>query len=118
MAVEGVGPVIATALIASAGDATTFDNGRQFAAWLGLVPRQHSTGGRTRLGRITKRGDVYLRYLLVHGARSVMVRVGDKTDPKSTWARELKQRRGFNKATVALAAKNARTFVGADGPRK
>lgn len=110
MAVEGVGPVIATALIASAGDANTFDNGRQFAAWLGLVPRQHSTGGRTRLGRITKRGDVYLRCLLVHGARSVMIRLGDKTDPKSTWARELKQRRGFNKATVAMAAKNARTL--------
>ena len=74
MQVEGVGPLTATAVVASVGDARLFKNGRQFAAWLGLVPRQHSTGGKSRLGRITKRGDVYLRTLLVHGARSVLMR--------------------------------------------
>jgi transposase len=108
MAVDGVGPVIATALIATAGDARLFDNGRQFAAWLGLVPRQYSTGGKARHGRITKRGDAYLRKLLVHGARSVMCRLHGKSDTKSVWAAQLKARRGFNKATVALAAKHAR----------
>lgn len=108
MAVDGVGPVIATALIATVGDAHLFDNGRQFAAWLGLVPRQFSTGGKARQGRITKRGDVYLRKLLVHGARSVMCRLKGKSDTKSLWAAQLKVRRGFNKATVALAAKHAR----------
>jgi len=108
MGVDGVGPLIATALIATIGDARLFDNGRQFAAWLGLVPRQYSSGGKARHGRITKRGDVYLRKLLVHGARSIMFRLSGKTDRKSLWAVALKQRRGFNKATVALAAKQAR----------
>ena len=108
MAVEGVGPVIATALIATIGDARLFDNGRQFAAWLGLVPRQYSTGGKQRYGRITKRGDVYLRTLLVHGSRAVLCRTKGKTDAKSQWAARLKERRGFNKALVALAAKQAR----------
>ena len=83
MAVDGVGPLIATALIATAGDACLFDNGRQFAAWLGLVPRQFSTGGKPRHGRITKRGDVYLRKLLVHGARSVMCRLKGKAIPRA-----------------------------------
>ena len=67
-----MGPVTATALVATVGNAHAFKNGRQFAAWLGLVPRQHSSGGTRRLGRITKRGDVYLRTLLIHGARAVM----------------------------------------------
>lgn len=108
MKLEGVGPLIATALVATVGDARLFDNGRQMAAWLGLVPRQYSSGGKARYGRITKRGDVYLRKLLVHGARSVMCRLKGKADTKSQWATNLKIRRGFNKATVALAAKNAR----------
>jgi transposase len=108
MQVPGVGPVTATALVATVGDARLFRNGRQFAAWLGLVPRQYSTGGKPRHGRITKRGDVYLRTLLVHGARALMCRLDRYDDPRSRWARKLKQRRGFNKATVALAAKQAR----------
>ena len=72
MKIEGVGPVTATAVVASVGDAKVFHNGRQFAAWLGLTPRQHSTGGKQRLGAMTKHGDVYLRTLLIHGARAVL----------------------------------------------
>ncbi|MEE8311212.1 MAG: IS110 family transposase [Candidatus Binatia bacterium] len=108
MQLEGIGPVTATALIATVGNARVFDNGRQFAAWLGLVPRQYSTGGKPRLGRITKRGDTYLRTLLIHGARSAMRTLGRRTDAKSRWAQELKVRRGYNKTAVALAARNAR----------
>ena len=108
MALEGIGPITATAIIASVGDITTFKNGRQFAAWLGLVPRQWSTGGRARHGRITKRGDVYLRTLLIHGARAVMRYLMNKDDRKSEWVKAVRERRGFNKAAVALAAKNAR----------
>ncbi|MEJ2646067.1 MAG: IS110 family transposase [Gammaproteobacteria bacterium] len=106
MQVPGVGPLTATAVVATVGDARVFRNGRQFAAWLGLVPRQHSSAGKTRLGRITKRGDAYLRTLLVHGARSVLCRPGE--DPRRRWGQALVQRRGFNKAAVALAAKQAR----------
>ena len=108
MTVGGVGPLTATALIATVGDAKVFDNGRQLAAWLGMVPRQFSSGGKAKHGRITKRGDAYVRKLLVHGARSEMCRIKGKTDNKSLWAKQLKERRGFNKATVALAAKHAR----------
>jgi transposase len=108
--VPGVGPVTATALVAAVGDARAFKNGRQFAAWLGLVPRQHSSGGTRRLGRITKRGDVYLRTLLIHGARAVMRQLARRTDATSRWALALKMRRGFNKAVVALAAKQARVL--------
>lgn len=108
MQVPGVGPVTATALVSSVGDARTFKNGRQFAAWVGLVPRQHSSGGTRRLGRITKRGDVYLRTLLIHGARAVMRQLARRTDATSRWVSALKARRGFNKALVALAAKHAR----------
>lgn len=108
MQVPGVGPVTATALVATVGNARTFRNGRQLAAWLGLVPRQHSSGGIRRLGRITKRGDVYLRTLLIHGARAVMRQLGRRTDATSRWVMALKVRRGFNKAVVALAAKQAR----------
>lgn len=106
--VPGVGPVAATALVAAVGDAHCFKNGRHFAAWLGLVPRQHSSGDRHRLLGISKRGDTYLRTLLIHGARSVMHRCDDRTDARSQWMRELKDRRGFNRACVALANKNAR----------
>ncbi len=108
MQMPGIGPVTATALVATVGDARTFRNGRQFAAWLGMVPRQHSSGGTRRLGRITKRGDVYLRTLLIHGARSVMRQLARRPDATSCWITTLHARPGFNKAVVALAAKQAR----------
>lgn len=108
MQVPGVGPLTATALVATAGDGRLFRNGRQFAAWLGLVPRQYSSGGKARHGRITKRGDRYLRTLLVHGARAVMRHLARRDDTQSRWLAALQVRRGFNKAAVALAAKNAR----------
>lgn len=108
MKVEGVGPLTATAIVATAGDGKQFRNGRQFAAWLGLVARQRSSGGKARYGRITKRGDVYLRTLLVHGARALMRHLAGREDRKSRWVLAVKERRGFNKAAVALAAKHAR----------
>jgi transposase len=108
MPVEGVGPLTATAIVATVGDAKAFDHGRQFAAWLGLVPKQCSTGGKPRLGPLTKRGKVYLRTLLIHGARSVLQLTPQRTDAKSVWVEEVRQRRGDNIAAVALAAKHAR----------
>jgi transposase len=108
MALEGIGPITATAFVASVGDAQVFKNGRQFAAWLVLTPRQHSSGGTTRLGRITKRGDRYLRMLLVHGARAHLRFLERKNDPKSLWIKALRARRHVNVASVALAAKHAR----------
>jgi transposase len=108
MQVAGIGPLTATALVASVGDAKVFTSGRQFAAWLGMVPRQHSSGGKFRLGSITKRGDGYLRRLLIHGARSVIATLSRRDDAKSQWARALQERSGANVATVALAAKHAR----------
>lgn len=108
MAVEGVGPITATAVVATVGDATAFPHGRQFAAWLGLVPKQFSTGGKPVLGRITKQGNVYLRTLLIHGARAVLQSTARRTDAKSVWVEALRQRRGDNIAAVALAAKHAR----------
>lgn len=110
MAIPGIGPVTATAIVATVGPAKEFRNGRQFAAWLGLVPRQYSTGGKVRLGRITKQGDVYLRTLLIHGTRAVLMRVQERTDRASSWVRALIERRGYKRAAVALAAKNARTI--------
>jgi transposase len=104
----GIGPITASALVATVGNGHDFRNGRQFCAWLGLVPRQYSTGGKTRLGHITKRGDPYLRTLLVMGARSVLQRAYRETDPLSRWALALQQRRGYHRACVAIAAKNAR----------
>lgn len=106
--VPGVGPIAATALVAAVGDIHCFKNGRHLAAWLGLVPRQHSSGDRHRLLGISKRGDTYLRTLLIHGARSVMRRCDSRTDARGHWMRDLKDRRGFNRACVALANKNAR----------
>jgi transposase len=106
--IPGLGPVTATALIAAIGDATQFKNGRQLAAWLGLVPREHSTGGKPRLLGISKRGDVYLRKLLVHGARATLRWIGTKHDERSQWLKALMARRGKNRAAVALANKNAR----------
>ncbi|MEO5371055.1 MAG: IS110 family transposase, partial [Magnetococcus sp. DMHC-1] len=108
MTIPGIGPLIATALIAAVGDISVFKNGREMAAWLGLVPRQHSTGGRQRLLGISKRGDVYLRMLLIHGARAALRVSGKKEDRRSQWLVDLKKRRGANVATVALANKNVR----------
>jgi len=108
MKVEGIGPITATALVASVGDAKVFHSGRQFAAWLGMVPRQHSSGGKFRLGHITKRGDAYVRRLLIHGARSVIATWSRRDDAKSRWVKSLQERSGTNVAAVALAAKHAR----------
>lgn len=107
---QGVGPITASAIAASVGDLREFKNGRQFSAWLGLVPRQFSTGGKQRLGRITGRGDPYLRTLLVMGARSVLQRAVGKDDPLSRWALAVRARRGYHRACVAVAAKNARVI--------
>src|SRR5262245_35093201 len=106
--VEGIGPVVATALVAAVGNAKEFANGRHLAAWLGLVPRQCSSGGKERLLGISKRGDRYVRTLLIHGARATVHRARLKTDARSRWIMRLEQRRGKNIATVAIANKNAR----------
>lgn len=109
MTIPGIGPLVATALIAAIGsDPRLFGNGRSLAAFLGLVPRQHSTGGRDRLLGISKRGDTYLRQLLIHGARAVMRWVERKADALSRWATALRARRHTNIAVVALANKLAR----------
>jgi len=108
MQLPGLGPTTASALVASIGQGHDFNHGRQLAAWIGLVPGQYSSGGKSRLGRITKAGDAYLRSLLVMGARSVLAGLGDKQDSFSRWARNLVERRGYWKAVVAIAAKNAR----------
>jgi len=109
MTIPGLGAKGATALVAAVGeDPRLLKNGRGLAAWLGLVPRQHSTGGRDRLLGISKRGDVYLRQLLIHGARAVLRWVERKDDPTSRWAAGLKGRRHPNVAVVALANKIAR----------
>ncbi len=107
-AMEGIGPVTATALVVALSDGKTFKNGWQFAAWLGLVPRQYSSGGKARLFEISKRGDPYLRTLLVHGARSVVYRASHKTDRRSLWIADKPRRLGTSKACVAVANKNAR----------
>jgi transposase len=104
----GIGEVTATAIVAMVGNAREFSSSRQFAAWLGLVPGQYSSGGKTRLGRITKAGDAYLRGLLVMGARAVLNAAGAKDDAVSRWAKNIALRRGYWKAVVAVAAKNAR----------
>ena len=106
--IPGIGPVVATALVAAVGDARTFHNGRQLAAWVGLVPRQHSTGGRPRLLGISKRGDKHLRTLLIHGARAVVRHAAGKEDRLSRWVQRLQATRGTNIATVALANKLVR----------
>ena len=104
----GIGPLTASAITASIAGGHEFTSGRQFAAWLGLVPRQYSTGGKTRLGRISKRGDAYLRTLLMLGARAVLQSAAHKTDRLSRWAVALRARRGYHRAIIAVAAKNAR----------
>ena len=107
-ALSGIGPVSASAIVATVQEAREFRSGRQFAAWLGLTPRQFSTGGKTRLGRITGKGDPYLRTLLIMGARSVMQTAPRRTDRLARWALAVRQRRGYHRACVAIAAKNAR----------
>ena len=106
-AIPGIGPITASALVATIGNARNFKSGRELAAWLGLVPRQHSTGGKTNLLGISKRGDTYLRTLLIHGARAV-IRHAEKKMNDQGWLPKLIARRNKNVATVALANKNAR----------
>ena len=107
-AVPGIGPITANALYAAGGNGSDFKNGRHFSAWLGLVPGQHSSGGKAVLLGISKRGNTYLRTLLIHGARAVLRYSADKTDRFSRWAQALLERRGHNKACVAVANKLAR----------
>ena len=108
MSIPGVGPVTASALAAKMGDAKQYGCSRDFAASVGLVPRQYSTGGKTNLLGISRRGDTYLRTLLIHGARAVLRYVKGKTDPHSVWLQQMIARRGRNCTAVALANKNAR----------
>lgn len=108
MKLKGVGPMSASILFAMIGDASQFKNGRHFAAFLGLVPKEHSSGGKQNLLSISKRGDVYARSLLVHGGRSVVQRASNKTDAYSQWVTRIEKERGYNKASVAVANKNAR----------
>lgn len=104
----GIGPVTASAVVATVGDFKQFKNGAQFGAWIGLTPRQHSSGGKNNLGGITKRGDTYLRTLLIQGARSAVMTAHRRQDRISVWALALRERSGWQKAVVALANKNAR----------
>ena len=104
----GVGPVTASAVVATVGDFKQFKNGAQFGAWLGLTPRQNSSGGKNNLGRITTRGDAYLRTLLIQGAKSIVLTAHRRDDPISRWVQALRERSGWQKAVVALANKNAR----------
>ncbi len=108
MQIRGIGATTALAIVATVGNAREFKNGRQFAAWIGLVPSQYSTGGKPRLGHISKRGDAYLRNLLVQGARSVLQSAPMHQDRLSRWALELQARRGYYRTLVAIANKNAR----------
>jgi transposase len=109
--VEGIGPITAVALIATIHNPNDFKNGRHFSAFIGLVPKQHSSGGRERLLGISKHGDGYLRKLLIHGARSVVMYSDKKTDARSQWINALKMRAGTNRCCVALANKNARIVL-------
>lgn len=108
MKIRGIGATTALAIVATVGNGREFRNGRQFAAWIGLVPSQHSSGGKTRLGHISKRGDAYLRGLLVQGARSVLHSAQGRADRISRWALPLQERRGYYRTLVAIANKNAR----------
>jgi transposase len=106
--IKGVGPKTATAMVAAVGDGAEFKNGRHLAAWLGLVPRQHSSGDKRVMMGISKRGSQHLRSLLVHGARAVVRTAPNKRDQHNQWVNDLRERRGFNRATVAVANKTAR----------
>ena len=107
--IPGLGPLTSTALIAHMGNSHVFKNGREFSASLGLVPRQSSSGGKQKLLGISKRGDIYLRTLLIQGARTVVMRCENKKDKRSLWVQKLLKEKGYNKASVALANRNART---------
>lgn len=104
----GIGPVTASAVVATVGDFNQFKNGAQFGAWLGLTPRQNSSGGKNSLGDITKRGDMYLRMLLIQGGKSAVMSAHKRSDPISKWLYELREKSGWQKAAVAMANKNAR----------
>lgn len=106
--IPGIGPISATAVVATMGDPKMFKNGRHFAAFLGLVPRQHSSGGKSQLGRISRRGDVYIRRILIQGAHTTLRWIDRRNGPRADWVRELVARRGKKVAAVALANKNAR----------
>lgn len=106
--VLGIGPIISSATYAAAGNGKDFSNGRHFSAWLGIVPRQNSSGGKDVLLGISKRGNAYLRTLYIHGARSVLRHSANKQDRFSRWAQAVQERRGYNKACVAVANKLAR----------
>ena len=106
--IPGVGPLVSTATVAAIGNGAAFRKGREFAAWLGLVPRQHSTGGKARLFGISKRGNIYLRRMFIHGARAVLLRVKYDTAGLGQWVHQLEQRMARNKVIVALANKLAR----------
>ena len=106
--IPGIGPLVSTATVAAIGNGAAFRKGREFAAWLGLIPRQHSTGGKARLLGISKRGNVYLRRLFIHGARAVLLIVKYDTGRLGQWARELALRAPRNKVIVAVANKLAR----------
>ena len=106
--IKGVGPKTATALIAAIGDGAEFKNGRHLAAWLGLVPRQYSSGDKRVMMGISKRVSQHLRTLLVHGGRAVVRTATNKTDPLNQWVNQLRERRGYNRTAVAVANKNAR----------
>jgi len=108
MSIPGVGPVVATQLVATIGDPRCFRSGREVAAWLGLVPRQHSTGGKARLLGISKRGDKHLRTVLIHGARAILRFAKNKPDRHSHWIQTLLNRRPFNVTAVAVANKTVR----------
>lgn len=108
MQIRGIGPLTALAIVATVRNARDFKNGRQFAAWIGLTPKQFSSGGKNRLGPITKRGDSYLRGLLVQGARAAIHTALRHKDRLSQWACALRERRGYRRTVVAIAAKNAR----------
>ena len=106
--IPGIGPLVSTATVAAIGNGAAFRRGREFAAWLGLIPRQHSTGGKARLLGISKRGNVYLRRMFIHGARAVLLIVKYDTGRLGQWARELELRAPRNKVIVAVANKLAR----------
>jgi transposase len=108
MPLEGVGAAPAPAIVATMGEGNALRNGRPLAAWLGLVPQPYSSGGKTRLGHISKRGTVYLRTRLIHGARRVLQLTSTRPEAKSRWAEQLQPRRGNTIAAVALAAEHAR----------
>ncbi|HYJ64977.1 MAG TPA: IS110 family transposase [Parafilimonas sp.] len=108
MKIEGIGPLSASAVVATIGDAKLFKNGREVSAWLGLVPKQNSSGNTIRLSGMSKRGDCYIRTLLIHGARSVVKSCEKKVDKRNIWIADKKRRSNYNIAAVALANKNAR----------